>query len=82
MAHFYGSVKGNRGEVSRCGSKNSGYTSHAASWEGAVVVNLFFNEEAQEDWAEVCLTKHKNKGRNITLYFGPVSGHDFHLYKK
>ena len=82
MAHFYGSCEGNRKVTTRCGTKNSGYTTRAASWEGAVVVNLFFNEDKKEDWAEVCLTTHEGQGKNITLYWGPVSGRNFKKYKK
>ena len=82
MAHFYGSIQGNRGEATRCGSKNSGYTTRAVSWEGTVLVNLFYNEEYYEDWAEVCLVTHRGGVKNITLYYGPVSGRDFKQYKK
>lgn len=82
MAHFYGSIQGGRGQATRCGTKNSGYESRAASWEGAVSVNLFYNEDKGEDWASVSLSTHHGQGKNIQLYFGPVSGRDFERYKK
>ena len=84
MSHFYGIVQGNRGEATRGGSKNSGYSAVAASWEGAVKVNLWFNAEqgdGGEDWAEVYLTPWRGAGKNILLYRGPVSGRDFEMYK-
>lgn len=74
MSHFYGSVQGNRGEVTRGGSKNSGYTAVAASWSGAVKVELYYNEAYEQDWCEVYLTTWKGAGKNALLYRGPVDG--------
>ena len=44
MAHFYGSVQGNSGAGSRLGNKQSGMSATAASWGGAVRVNIYFDE--------------------------------------
>ena len=33
MAHFYGIVKGNKGEESRCGTKSSGLLATAQGWD-------------------------------------------------
>lgn len=41
MSHFYGTLKGARGEATRCGSKNSGLRVVAASWKGAIEVLLY-----------------------------------------
>lgn len=41
MSHFYGILKGTRGEVTRCGTKNSGLTTTAASWSGAIQTILY-----------------------------------------
>ena len=49
MSHFYGIVRGNRGEASRGGSKVSGYTATAASWSGSIRVDLTHNRETGED---------------------------------
>lgn len=40
MAHFYGTLKGARGEATRCGTKNSGVTTYAAGWGGAIKVEV------------------------------------------
>ena len=82
MAHFYGSIRGGRGVATRCGTKNSGYDTLAASWEGAVTVKLSYNKELDEDWATVCLSTHKGAGDDICLYRGPVSGRDYKKFKK
>ena len=51
MAHFRGYVEGGRGEASRLGTKSSGITVVAQSWEGQIRVTL--HEQDGEDWATV-----------------------------
>ena len=40
MAHFYGNLKGSRGEATRCGTKSSGIRVSARSWSGSVSVEM------------------------------------------
>lgn len=40
MSTFYGTVEGNRGEATRCGSEQSGIRASAQSWNGSVIVRL------------------------------------------
>ena len=49
MSRFYGSVKGNRGEATRGGSKYSGYTSYCAGWGGGIEVRLWYDPEEGKD---------------------------------
>ena len=49
MSHFYGTIKGSRGMATRCGSKNSGMVTIAASWNGAIEVTLSHDETTGED---------------------------------
>ncbi len=72
MAHFFGIVQGNRGDASRLGSKNSGLSVRACSWEGAVTVYLY--EYNGKDFARVCLAQHRGHGIEQELYNGPVAG--------
>ena len=72
MAHFYGILTGSRGRATRCGTKNSGLTTCAASWEGAVQVALY--ERNGCDYALVTLIPWHARGVSRTLYDGPVSG--------
>lgn len=74
MSHFYGTLKGNRGEATRCGSKDRGMLVHAASWEGAVCARVFHDEETGKDWAYVRLTDWHGRGQHRELYNGPVDG--------
>lgn len=41
MAHFYGRLKGNRGETTRCGSRNSGIRATIRSWRSEVFGHLY-----------------------------------------
>lgn len=59
MSHFYGSMKGNRGGVSRCGSKRSGITAHIRGWNVGVRVNIFVNDKG-EDTVHIYQTKGSN----------------------
>jgi hypothetical protein len=47
MAEYYGAVQGNGGEVHRLGSKVSGLTTSAASWQGSVHVYLKTDENGR-----------------------------------
>lgn len=72
MAHFIGTVKGGRGEASRLGHKATGLRTVAASWQGAVRVELYTRDG--KDFAHVYLMPWQGAGTRRELYDGPVSG--------
>jgi hypothetical protein len=72
MSHFYGTLAGCRGEATRCGSKESGITTHAASWDGAVRARVY--DRNGVGWTTVELVPWHGSGKNRLLYDGPVSG--------
>ena len=72
MAHFYGTLKGTRGEATRCGGKGSGLVTYAASWEGAVRVDLSHDPVTGRDRARVTLTPWQGRGTERLLYDGPI----------
>jgi len=41
MSHFYGYLQGNRGEATRCGTKDSGINAHIRSWNNDVKAWLY-----------------------------------------
>ena len=45
MSHFYSVIQGNRGQATRCGTKDSGVTATAASWTGAIRTDLWYSTE-------------------------------------
>lgn len=55
MARFYGEVKGNRGDTSRCGSVISGMQGHLRGWHTGVQVRLWVGEDGK-DWVQVVRT--------------------------
>lgn len=70
MAHFLGAVIGGRGEMSRLGSKKSGLTTIAASWNGAIQTTLWHNHETGKDEYSVSLVPWKGVGRETHLARG------------
>jgi hypothetical protein len=74
MSHFYGTLRGNRGEATRAGSKDSGVITHTASWQGAVVARAFYDEETGKDFVAVRFTDWHGRGTNKEIYVGPIDG--------
>ena len=77
MAHFYGTVQGNRSEATRMGHKKEGLTTAAASWSGAVRCHVFYRHDLDEDWVEVRLGEWRGAGEqpSVLLYRGPIGEH-------
>lgn len=63
MAHFYGMVRGSRGEASRLGGKN-GLTAIAAGHHGAINVRVYHDKETDRDMFRVELTPWRSSGGN------------------
>ena len=55
MSTFYGTVEGQRGPATRCGSRASGIRTAAQSWNGSVIVDLNYNEHDGEDMLMVSI---------------------------
>lgn len=72
MSHFYGTVQGNRGEGTRCGSKESGMHVYCASWDGAVQVRAWHNKKTGKDMVRVEKVVWHGKGTNKLLYEGEI----------
>jgi hypothetical protein len=76
MAHFYATIKGNRGLASRMGTKFGGMVSYTASWEGSVRVGLYHDEKTGQDLVRVELKPWRGEGTSRVLYEGPVGGEE------
>ena len=48
MSHFYGTLKGARGEATRRGHKTTGIHTIAASWCGGIGVSLYVDEQGRD----------------------------------
>jgi len=69
MSHFYGTVKGTRGEATRCGSKKSGMLTYCASWKGAIRCFAYVDGKGH-DCVRVERTAWQGKGTYKLLYNG------------
>jgi hypothetical protein len=48
MAKFYGSIKGSRGEATRCGTINSGIKTSVQSWDGSIITALSYDGDNRD----------------------------------
>jgi hypothetical protein len=55
MAHFYGFIQGNRGDATRMGSKESGFTAWAQGWGSRIAANFGVNYHTDVDEASVTI---------------------------
>lgn len=60
MSHFYASIKGTKGEATRCGDKSRGINGHIRGWNFGVNVKMEYNADTGEDEAVVHLTGGTN----------------------
>lgn len=72
MSYFYGTLQGSRGQATRCGTKNSGVTTQAASWNGAVQVDLWYDKEKDVERYRVYQVSWHGKGVHQILAEGVV----------
>lgn len=70
MAHFYGTLQGQRGEATRLGTESSGMTVKAASWAGAIKTTLFVKDG--KDCYRVEQVRHHNAGVDQVLAEGVI----------
>ena len=83
MAHFYSLIQGNRGQATRCGTKDSGFTATAASWTGAIRTDLWYAPEDDVNRYTVVMIPWRGAGCTRIMATGIVGefkwmepGHD------
>ena len=72
MAHFYGMTQGFRGAASRLGGKESGLTTTAASWSGAIRVELRHDAATGKDKFVVTQTPWHGCGVSEIIASGTI----------
>ena len=73
MAHFYGSVEGRaQTEASRLGTKDSGITTEAASWNGAIRVTFWHDATEDVDRYQVNMIPWNEVGKSRVIESGIV----------
>lgn len=66
MARFYADIRGNRGEATRMGTKESGMSGHIRGWHIGGSVYMDVNEEG-EDVVAIYLTSGSNGHKSSRL---------------
>ena len=74
MSHFYGTVRGNRGDAHRGGSADSGMQTQCASWSGAVQCNAYVDDETGKDNVTIKFIPWRGRGKSFTIYDGVIDG--------
>ena len=72
MSHFYSKIQGNRGEATRCGTKDSGVTATAASWDGAIRTDIWYDSEEDVNRYVVLMIPWRGVGVTRILKAGIV----------
>jgi hypothetical protein len=81
MAQFRGTIKGNRGQASRLGTKATGLSVTANGWNIGVDANLYHNMENGKDELEVFLTGGSNHHGGKPLIIRWIEGQDAKIWK-
>lgn len=77
MSQFYGTIRGGRGEATRCGHKTSGLTTNAAGWHGCIRTHVYYDEATGTDRYEVALVPWQGSGGwSRPLASGHLSAND------
>lgn len=76
MSTFYGTLQGNRGEVTRCGDSRSGIRASVQSWDGSVITYLY--EADGTVYAQIYAAPGSTSVPRLTgsrcVYNGPLAG--------
>ena len=62
MAHFYGNMKGSRGEVTRCGTRSSGISAYVRGWGYGVNSSMDLGDDGK-DCCTITITSGSNRMR-------------------
>ena len=79
MAHFRGTIQGQRGSASRLGSAKSGLHARLGSWQGGIVASLYEYTDPNgttRDCVRIAFCQWDNGAvSDRELYDGPIAGH-------
>lgn len=74
MAHFYGSIQGNRGEATRTGAKTSGMLSEAKGWDLGGKVTMIYSPELDTDVLKLFTTRNNGRTSSLVATFAVIDG--------
>lgn len=70
MAIFYGTIRGNRGQATKVGSKSSGVTASVQSYEGSIITEIYYKDDIK--YCTIGTNKNSSNHYNTVLYDGPL----------
>lgn len=62
MAHFYGVLRGSRGEATKTGGKSSGLVTQAAGWGGCIRTHVWHDDETGKDMYRITIEPWHGSG--------------------
>lgn len=74
MSRFYGDLQGSRGQAARCGTPNSGISSHVRGWDIGIRVDV--TADGPTDKVNVSLTGGSNYPSSVSLFTVSDSNRD------
>ncbi len=73
MSHFYGVLRGSRGEATRCGTESSGINVTAAGWRGAIHVEVWYSAAGKDMYRVYLNPWHGSGGKSQVLAEGELN---------
>ena len=74
MAHFRGTIQGNRGGASRLGTAKSGLDVTANGWNGGIRVELWVQDGVDMANVELNGGSGRGSGKSKLIFRGPING--------
>ena len=74
MAKYYGTIQGNRGKASRCGTKTSGLRVTANSWSIGAEVSVKYDPELDADVVYIYTTTGSNSYSSFMMKYAIIDG--------
>ena len=72
MSALYGTVQGERGQATKCGHRTM--TTHAASWDGCIVVDLSFDKATGKTTYDISEQPWRGEGIRRQIESGVIGG--------
>ena len=78
MSHFYGTLEGNRGMATRCGTKSSGMVTYTAGWHGAIRTIIDHREDGSDVFMVELIPWQSSGGKTRLLAEGVLDANAEH----
>lgn len=73
MSHFYSRIKGNKGEATRCGTKQSGLDASVFGWDIGGAVSMRHDTPRNLDIVDIKVTRNNSRNTVVTMSFAVIN---------